>query len=107
MTFLTSRTLIDNGGVSFVQGKDFSEALEHENERMTFDFIIGSFETHLGNLKPREHYADKLSNMPQVSSVSECNQMNLTVLHMDEHDLLTKNLDYLYKAREQNLSKLL
>ena len=72
---------------------------------MAFDFIIGSFERHLGNLKPREHYADKLNSMPQVTSVSECNQMNLTVLHMDEHDLLTKNLEYLHKARDQNLSK--
>lgn len=41
--------------------------------------------------------------MPQVTSVREMNQMNLNVLHLDEHDVLTKNLSYLYKAREKQL----
>ena len=86
--------------------KDFSEPLSYENEQMTLDFIIESFEKNLNNLKKREVYADQLANLKQVTSISEYNQMNLTILQMDEYDLLTKNLEYLYKARQDSLSKL-
>ena len=86
--------------------KDFSEPLSYENEQMTLDFIIESFEKNLNNLKKREVYADQLANLKQVTSISEYNQMNLTILQMDEYDLLTKNLEYPYKARQDSLSKL-
>lgn len=33
--------------------------------------------------------------------------MNLNILHLDEHDLLTKNLEYLVKARDESISKFL
>ena len=64
MSFMTSRTLIDNGGKSFLADKDFSEGLDFGNEQMSFDFIIESFEGHLNNLKNRDVYVDKLANMP-------------------------------------------
>ena len=105
MTFLTSRTLIDNGGKRFVDDKDFSQPFDFENERMTLDFIIDSFEQSLGYLKSRETYHDRLNNISQVSSIAEYNQMNLNVLHLDEYDLLKKNLDYLVRARQDNLGK--
>lgn len=41
----------------------------------------------------------------KVSSLSEFNQMNLAILHLDEHDVLEKNLKYLYGAREEILTK--
>ena len=41
----------------------------------------------------------------KVSSLSEFNQMNLAILHLDEHDVLEKNLNYLYGAREEILTK--
>ena len=73
---------------------------------MTLDFIIDHFERNLNNLKGRDVYAERLAKMPQVTTLSEYNQMNLTILHMDEHDLLTKNIQFLKKARQENLSNL-
>ena len=101
---MTSRTLIENGGVRFLDDKDFSEPIEQENERMTLDFIIEGFERNLNNLKKREVYVDRLANMKQVTNISEYNQMNLTTMQLDELDLLEKNLKYLYKTRQDNLS---
>ena len=106
LTFLTSRCLMNNGGATWLDDKDFNEALDMENERMTFDFLIEGLEKQLNNLKPRDHYQNSLDQMPQVTSVREMNQMNLNVLHLDEHDVLTKNLSYLYKAREKQLFSL-
>lgn len=40
LSFLTSRTLIDNGGRSFLDDKDFSDPISDENEQMTMNFII-------------------------------------------------------------------
>ena len=53
---MTSRSLINGGGAQFLEGKDFSEPLDHDNERMTYDFLIESFEKHLNNLKGRDEY---------------------------------------------------
>ena len=39
-----------NGGVNYLADKDFTKAIDAENERMSFDFIIGDFERHLSNL---------------------------------------------------------
>lgn len=105
LSFLTSRQLIENGGANYVNERDFSSEVDPENERMAHDFMIESFERILNNLKSREHYADKLSTAPQVGSISDFNQMNLTVLQLDEHDLLSKNLEFLYKTRSEHLSK--
>lgn len=71
---------------------------------MTFDFLVEGLERNLNNLKRRDVYEEQLSSMAQVGSLSEFNQMNLAVLHLDEFDVLTKNLDYLYKAREEIIS---
>ena len=101
LSFVTSRTLMENGGADFLADKDFTKAIDVENERLSFDFIIESFERSLNNLKKREFYEEKIgNNATQITSISEFNLMNLNVLHLDEHDLLTKNLEYLYKARE-------
>ena len=105
LSLLTSRTLLDNGGASFLEDKDYSEALDATTESMSYQFLIDSFERKLSHLKKREYYADKLENMPQVASISEYNQMNLAILQMDEHDLLTKNLDYLVKTRDESMTK--
>ena len=53
---------MENGGIDFVAEKDFTKAIDIENERLSFDFIIESFERNLNNLKKREFYADKLDN---------------------------------------------
>ena len=73
---------------------------------MTLDFVIDHFERNLRNLQGRDVYADKLARMPQVTSLSEYNQMNLNILHMDEHDLLTKNIQFLKNTKQESLSKL-
>ena len=64
LTFMTSRMLMENGGSTFIEDKDFTEALDAENEQMSFDFIIDSFEKNLSNFKSRETYVDQLANMP-------------------------------------------
>ena len=101
---MTSRTLIENGGIRFLDDKDFSEPIEQENERMSLDFIIEGFERNLNNLKRREVYVERMTNLKQVTNISEYNQMNLTTMQLDELDLLEKNLKYLYKTRQDNLS---
>ena len=73
LSFITSQGLMDNGGSKHLDDKDFSEAIEAQNEEMTFRFIIENFEKQLEHLKARDFYADKLANMPQVTSIEEYN----------------------------------
>lgn len=35
---------MNNGGATWLDDKDFNEALDIENERMTFDFLIEGLE---------------------------------------------------------------
>ena len=77
---MTSRTLIENGGIRFLDDKDFREPIEQENERMSLDFIIEGFERNLNNLKRREVYVERMANLKQVTNISEYNQMNLTTM---------------------------
>ena len=65
---------MENGGIDFVAEKDFTKAIDIENERLSFDFIIESFERNLNNLKKREFYEDKLNNnAEQITSISAFN----------------------------------
>ena len=47
LSFLSSQTLLDNGGKAYIDSKDFSEPLDLRNESMVFDFLINRFEGHL------------------------------------------------------------
>jgi hypothetical protein len=52
LSFLTSQTLIENGGASYLNGKDFREAIDQRSELMAFDFLIENFEKNLDQMKP-------------------------------------------------------
>ena len=39
LSFLTSKTLLDNGGSGYLDDKDFSEPLDLHNESMVLDFL--------------------------------------------------------------------
>ena len=97
--------MIRNGGSAFLNGKDFTEPLERESERMTFDFLIENFEKHLNVLKPHEETLKQSTSegAPQITSIEAYNQRNLDVLQLDEMAVLEKNLDYLYKTRKANV----
>ena len=63
LSFLTSKTLLDNGGVSFLDDKDFSEPLDMHNESMVLNFLENRFEANLNQLKSEEFYRDKIAKI--------------------------------------------
>ena len=62
--------------------------------------MIDSINNDLDNvLKPREVYVQKLNEL-NVDSMNKFNLHNIYRLHINEHDILQKNLDYLLKLRK-------
>lgn len=62
--------------------------------------MIDSINNDLDNvLKPREVYVQKLNEL-NVDSMNKYNLLNIYRLHINEHDILKKNLDYLLKLRK-------
>jgi hypothetical protein len=52
------------------------------------------------NLKPRQVYIDKLKELEDIGKVDtlhKYNLLNIYRMHVNEHDILKKNLEYLYK----------
>ena len=58
LSFLTSQTLLDRGGSSFVEGKDFNEPLDLQNEQFVFNFLLERFEGHLSQTKSDDYYSE-------------------------------------------------
>ena len=61
----------------------------------------------MNKLKSEEFYHDKISKLTeqQIEKVTDYNKLNMYRLHLDERDVLQKNLNYLTKARQNNLNK--
>ncbi len=47
---------MDIGGSHHIDNHDFKKYLDRSTESMAYDFLIQSLESHLGNLKPLDHY---------------------------------------------------
>ena len=107
LSFLTSKTLLDNGGASFVKDIDFTQPFEAENEKLCFDFLLERFAAHLTQTKSDDYYRDQIAKLTegrQISSLSEYNKLNMYRLHLDERNVLQKNTEHLKKARFTNLN---
>jgi len=62
--------------------------------------LIDSIENNLqSQLKPREVYQAKLQEL-EINSMKKYNMMNVHRLHLNEIDILRKNLDYLQTMRK-------
>jgi hypothetical protein len=60
----------------------------------------------LGKLKPRDFYASKLASYEkEITSLTDYHLMNVMRLHLDEHDILRGNLEYLTKTRDSSIRK--
>ena len=77
LSFLSSKTLIDNGGASFAMKQDFKSPVDEQSERMSFDFLMQTLEENLNNLKPREHYQAVIEDPKQIETVSDYNLRNM------------------------------
>lgn len=104
LSFLTSQTIRDIGGTKSVKTLDFKSDLDEFNETCTLQYLIDSVERDLNeSLKPREVYEAKLNELTQggqIDSMEKYNLMNVHRLHLDEHTILKKNLEYLTKMRK-------
>ena len=58
LAFLTSKTLINNGGSSFALNNDFSLPIDETNESMVYNFLLESIEGHLEKYRSTEYYTD-------------------------------------------------
>ena len=66
--------------------------------------MIQRVEEALSKLKPRDHYASRLADLEkQITSLKEFHMLNVMRLHVDEHDILRGNLEYLMKTRDANI----
>ena len=92
---------MDIGSTAAVENHDFKSIVEPNMERMIFDFLIESLESHYSNLKSKDHYLNIVNDTKQVTSLSEYNQRNIAQLHLDESQILEKNLQYLQRARNE------
>lgn len=100
---------MDHGGKQYIFGQDLNTPLDSQNERMAFDFLIEHIERHRGNLKTRGFYSNQVrtEESPQITSKVELDEHNLATLHLDEMDVLDKNLEYLTRTRAENLKRFL
>jgi len=51
LSFLTSKILMDIGSTAAVENHNFKSIVEPNMERMIYDFLIESLESHYSNLK--------------------------------------------------------
>ncbi len=51
LSFLTSKILMDIGSTAVLENNDFKSMVEPNMERMIYDFLIESLESHFSNLK--------------------------------------------------------
>lgn len=56
LSFLTSKILMDIDSTAAVETNDFKSLVEPNMERMIYDFLIESLESHSNNLKSKDHY---------------------------------------------------
>ena len=103
LSFLTSQTIRDIGGTSSVKALDFKSDFDEFNETCSLQFMLDSVERDLTEvLKPKEVYEAKLNELTQggsIDSMLKYNLMNVYRLHLDEHAILQKNMEYLTKMR--------
>ncbi len=69
--------------------------------------MIKRIEEALSKLKPRDQYINKLVELEkEITSLNDFHMLNVMRLHVDEHDILRGNLEYLRKTRETNIHSL-
>lgn len=91
--------MIDNGGSKLLDNIEFTKEFDPFIENCTTQFLIDSIEKELfDKMKPREVYEAKLKEL-QVNSLKNFNLLNLHRIHLNEVDILQKNLDYLKKLK--------
>ena len=92
---------MDFGGTALLKEKvDFQSSFDVFNEECTIQFMIDSINSDLDTvLKPREVYQLKIQELGQIDTMNKYNLLNVYRLHINEHDVLKKNLEYLMKLR--------
>jgi hypothetical protein len=69
--------------------------------------LTRTLEDSLSRLRPREHYLSKLNALEaNIDSLDSFHLVNVMRLHIDEHDVLKSNLEYLTKAAKENIRSL-
>jgi hypothetical protein len=93
-----------SSSLHFLKNESFKEAFDPSNEQFTFDFLIQRVEESLSHLKPKDHYLNKQVILEkEITYLNDFHMLNVMRLHLDEHDILTGNLEYLRKARDENI----
>ena len=95
--------LIDNGGSSFLDGKDFTEQLDPTNEQLVVDFLLERLENNMNKLKSMDKYNEKVAQLTEkpIETIADYNQLNSARLHIDEYEVLKKNYSHLSKMRQK------